>query len=367
MVWAPVGGCGKRKERDDDPPLVVLTGGSGIVGRALARQLVQDLPDHRLLVLTRRPAHLQLSGSAAVFADICRPDLGLAPEIRNLVADRAELFVHGAADIRFNLSLDQSRRTNTEGTRNILGVARQCRRLRHFAHISTLYVAGRRQGWVHEEPLRHTAGYVNSYESSKHEAEDLILRDSSNLPVGIYRLSSVTDLSGSDGHVRKLLRLAVWAEGIRCFPGDARVAVDLISSEWAARAMSALLTKHAEPGCVRHLCAGEAGSVQLGSVVDRVLAACESGTGRPRPNVRLLPFDEFVRLRGFMNANRTQARVLASLTAFIPHLSLHQPFDNRTTSQLLRRSGVEEASVDSILTALLSQEFRRPAHLLPSD
>src|SRR4051794_30078524 len=179
MVWASVDAYGKRKERDDGAPVVVLTGGSGIVGRALARQLVQDLPHHRLLVLSRRPAHFQLSGSAAVFGDICRPDLGLTPEIRNLVAERAELFVHGAADIRFNLSLDQSRRTNTEGTRNVLGLARRCRRLQHFAHISTLYVAGRRQGRVHEEPLRHVAGYVNSYEASKHQAEDLILRDSS--------------------------------------------------------------------------------------------------------------------------------------------------------------------------------------------
>jgi nucleoside-diphosphate-sugar epimerase len=202
---------------------------------------------------------------------------------------------------------------------------------------------------------------VNSYEASKHEAEELILAESAKLPVGIYRLSSVTDLSGSDGHVRKVPRLAAWAGNLRCFPGDARVPVDIITSDWAAHAMSALLTRYAEPGCIRHLCAGESGWVSLGRILDKTLAAYEAFTCRVRPHVHLVSLSDFERLRGLMNTDETVARAFDSLMTFIPHLSLAQPFDNRITSDLLRRSGVEQADVDSVVSALLTQEFRQPA------
>ena len=331
------------------------------MGRALVRQLALDLPHHRLLLLTRRPTELLFPGAEVAFADISQSDLGLTPSVRHLLHERTELFVHSAADTHFNLPLPQSRRTNTEGTCNAISVARQCRRLRHFAHISTLYVAGRRQGRVSEQPLRHSAGYVNSYEASKHEAEELILAESANLPVGIYRLSSVAALSGRDGHVRKVLRLALWASRFRFFPGEARVPVDIISSEWAAQALSALLREHAEPGCIRHVCAGESGCIPLYIALEKTLTAYQSFTGRPRPHVDLIPLHEFERLRRIMSGDEAVARALGSLMTFIPHLSLMQPFDNTVTSSLLHRSKVEAANVDSVLSALLAQELRPPA------
>jgi long-chain acyl-CoA synthetase len=319
-----------------------------------------DLPEYTLLLLTRRPQQLHFPGAQATFADICHPGLQLAPEVRHLLCHHAELFVHAAADTRFNLPLNESRRTNTEGTRNAIAIARECRRLRHFAYISTLYVAGRHQGRMFEEPLHHTAGYVNTYEESKHEAEELVLAECANLQAAIYRLSSVIDRSGNDGHVRKILRLGAWAGQFRFFPGDPRVPLDIISSDWAAHAISALLKEHAEPGCIRHVCAGEHGSVSVGRIMEKVLAAYELRTGRARPHVDLVSAAEFKRLQGLMTTSGTPSRAFESLMAFIPHLALMQPFDNHITSNLLRSSGVEPADdVDSIVTALIEQELSR--------
>jgi long-chain acyl-CoA synthetase len=174
------------------------------------------------VLLTRHPEQLEFPGATAAFADIRQPGLRLAPEVRSLLRDDAELFVHAAADTRFNLTLHESRRTNTAGTRNAIDVARECRRLRHFAHISTLYVAGRHEGPMLEQPLHHDAGYVNSYEESKHEAEELVLAESANVGAAIYRLSSVVDLSGNDGHVRKAVRLGAWAGKFSFFPWPSR-------------------------------------------------------------------------------------------------------------------------------------------------
>jgi long-chain acyl-CoA synthetase len=325
-----------------------------------------DLPEYRLLLLTRRPQELHFAGAHVAFADISQPGLQLAPEVGRLLRDRAELFVHAAADTRFNLPVAQSRRTNTEGTRNAIGVARECRRLRHFAHISTLYVAGRHEGRMFEEPLHHTAGYVNTYEESKHEAEEVVLAEFANLQAGIYRLSSVTDLSGNNGHVRKILRLGAWARQFRFFPGNPRVPLDIISSDWAAHAISALLKEHAEPGCIRHVCAGEHGSVSVGSIMEKVLAAYELTTRQARPQVDLVSPAEFERVRRLMPTPGTPSRAFESLMTFIPHLALMQPFDNRITSKLLRSSGIEPANVDCVVTALVEQEFRRRAPALAS-
>ena len=331
--------------------VIAITGGSGVVGRALIRQLAIDLPTHRLLLLTRRPDRLHFPNATVAFADIREPGLGLNAETRRVLREDTELFVHAAADTCFHSPLDQSRRTNTEGARNALAVARECRRLRHFAHISSLYIAGRRQGRVLEEPLRHSDGYVNSYEESKHEAEELLFAEFRNLPIGVYRLSSVVDLGGSGGHVRKALRLARWAGRFRFFPGEARVPVDIVSSEWAAQALAVLLKECPESSRIRHVCAGEGGAVPFGGILEMVLGAYESVKGQARPRVELVP------LREFEQSSGAHARAFDSLMTFIPHLSLMQPFDNQVTSSLLRRYGVEPAESSSIVAAVVEQEW----------
>ena len=42
---------------------------------------------------------------------------------------------------------------------------------------------------------------------------------------------------------------------------------------------------------------------------------------------------------------------------FIPHVAIHQPFENTTTSALLAQRGVPNADMDSVLADLLGQEF----------
>lgn len=334
-------------------PLAVVTGGTGIVGSALVQRLATDLPDYHIVVLTRKPDRAE-----TVFADLERPDLGLDRETALHLQNRATLIVHCAADTRFNLTLEQARLTNVEGTRHMLDFARQCERLTQFAHISTLYVAGRREGLVPEAPLRHDAGYVNTYEQAKHEAEELVLAEASRMPVGIYRLSSVVDEAGTGGHFRQVIRFVPWGEHFPFFPADPSVPVDLISSEWTARVLSLLIARSFVPGCVRHICAGAAGSLPVGAVMDRAFRAYEASAGSPVRRPRLVSMARFEPLHRRLPAGSRLRRALASLMTFIPHLSIPQPFDTTKTSELLAGIGAPRADMNSLLSRVLADQFR---------
>jgi hypothetical protein len=79
--------------------------------------------------------------------------------------------------------------------------------------------------------------------------------------------------------------------------------VDIISSDWAAHAISALLKEHPEAGCIRHVCAGEHGAVSVGRMMERILSAYESMTGRAKPHVELVSQAECDRMLGQMERN----------------------------------------------------------------
>jgi nucleoside-diphosphate-sugar epimerase len=61
-------------------------------------------------------------------------------------------------------------RVNAGGTRNVVELARSLANLRQFHHVSTCYVAGKREGVILETELR-TMRVSQFYEESKYLAE----------------------------------------------------------------------------------------------------------------------------------------------------------------------------------------------------
>src|SRR6185503_1457190 len=82
---------------------------------------------------------------------------------------------------------DLALRVNPGGTRNVLELVRSMPHLRHFHHVSTCYVAGKREGVILESELRHDAGYRNFYEESKYLAELEVEAAKNELPITIHR------------------------------------------------------------------------------------------------------------------------------------------------------------------------------------
>ena len=103
------------------------------------------------------------------------------------------MIVHCAASVSFDLSLEQARAINVEGTRRMLelaGRAQELGVLERYAQVSTAYVAGTHAGRFSECDLDVGQSFHNSYEQSKFESEQLV-RSRPGLPFTILRPSIV--------------------------------------------------------------------------------------------------------------------------------------------------------------------------------
>src|SRR5260370_10177099 len=124
-----------------------------------------------------------------VRGDLTKDRLGLPSAVYADPARSVAGVVHAAAPTRFDLVLAEARRVNVIATEHLVRFAKHCRNLNRFALLSTVFVSGRRQGRILESERAHRAGFVNTYEESKYEAEACLA--SSDLPYVIYRLSTL--------------------------------------------------------------------------------------------------------------------------------------------------------------------------------
>src|SRR5260370_41726389 len=119
--------------------------------------------------------------------DISRRILGMTARDLEAVRLRATRVYHLAAVYHLAVARDLALRVNVAGTRNVNEFARSLPRLRHYHHVSTCYVAGKREGRILETELRHEAGFRNFYEESKYLAEVEVDSLKSELPITIHR------------------------------------------------------------------------------------------------------------------------------------------------------------------------------------
>ncbi|MBI4410798.1 MAG: SDR family oxidoreductase, partial [Gemmatimonadetes bacterium] len=161
----------------------LVTGATGLVGREALARLLQDRPSLTVYALVR--SRERFAGLAAelgplavnvtlVRGDVTAPGLGLSRAARSLLRNRVTTVLHLAADTTFSRPLEEARRVNTEGTARVLELAAECVSTPRVLFVSTAFVAGRRTGRVPEAENGAEPGFVNAYEQSKYEAEQLV-------------------------------------------------------------------------------------------------------------------------------------------------------------------------------------------------
>jgi long-chain acyl-CoA synthetase len=334
---------------------LLLTGGTGLVGSELLRRLLAARPDLRFVILTRRPERVGDWGREgrvrALPGDVRLKDLGLAPSAGRELRAGLTGILHCAVDSRFGLPLEDARATNTQGTANVLALARRCARLEKFAHLSTAYVAGRCTGRLPEAPCRHDRGFVNTYQQSKYEAEHLALGASGRVPVAVFRLSTIIGDSAT-GRVRQFnyfhhfLKLFPHLGVLPVFPGDPAAPIDLIPADWATAALALLFERGFVPGRVYQVCAGPEVSLTTQELMEltlQVFAAHPDGL-RWQPIrlprlVSLAAYEEFA-ARARAEADALSRELIRVVGHFVPHLALYQAFDNRHTLEGMPACGL---------------------------
>lgn len=272
-----------------DAVRVVIRAESEAELEARWRTLVADATDGRL-------APDDLPDWRPMAGTIAAPNLGLAPNDLAWTERHATHVVHAAAITDFNADLAQTRPVNVLGTRHALDVARRARRLEAFAHVSTLYVAGRRTGIIGEDELEHECGFLNAYEQSKYEAEQYVRAHGADLPVTTYRLSLLMGRA-SDGYVHRTLEahkmFELFLSGrARRIPGTPDNPLDMLPTDYAATMMHDLLVEHFAAGDTVQISAG-ASAPTGADLVD----TCRRVLERPDWNVEWIDEAEWSHLR----------------------------------------------------------------------
>ncbi|MGU3431675.1 SDR family oxidoreductase [Actinomycetes bacterium M1A6_2h] len=166
---------------------ILVTGGTGFLGRGVLTRLLHDAPDACLHVLVRAasvgkvPTHDRV---AAVIGDLTEPGLGLTPDS---LPDRIDDVIHLGAVYDLRAGEEQAA-TNIEGTRAVVEVALATGATLH--HISTIAVAGDTTGTFRESDFERGQRFPTPYHRTKFEAEKTV-RETPGLSWRIYRPSAV--------------------------------------------------------------------------------------------------------------------------------------------------------------------------------
>ena len=248
---------------------ILITGGTGFVGKAVVARLLNQPWVGRIFLLARpqrgRPASERVEQQlkvmfgaerakemshriVAIAGDLTSPGLGISPEDMTLLKSDCHQILHCGASTDFAASLAEARVINLEGTRYVLTVADDLRRdgvLRRVDYVSTAYVAGAAGRVVKETDLDMGQGFQSPYEQSKFEAENLIHAWKRDYPVTIHRPSIVVGQSynGYTPHFKVLYwPLMILARNMAqffvCNPGSY---LDVVPVDYVADAIVALL------------------------------------------------------------------------------------------------------------------------------
>ncbi|MSP78086.1 MAG: NAD-dependent epimerase/dehydratase family protein [Dehalococcoidia bacterium] len=191
---------------------LLVTGATGLVGKVLVEKVLHDLPDVERIYVLIRPKKQQhgstlsaadrfsqeiLSTSAfdglrakyseqfkayvsqkvvAVAGDLSQERLGLSEPMYRQLQQEVNVVINSAALVSFDAPLDQALTLNVVGTKRILEFTRGCTNA-IYAHISTCYVNGTREGPVPEEPFHptFTVGHFNKRPQTPYDVDDELI------------------------------------------------------------------------------------------------------------------------------------------------------------------------------------------------
>jgi thioester reductase-like protein len=337
---------------------VLMTGVTGFVGTAIVLRILER-SERPVVALVRagdraeatarvRAALAGVVADAAVLdaymsrvdavpADLLADGLGLSFGDREAIAHRCDEVLHCAASVSFALPLDAARAVNASGAARVAELATRCAvrgtGLRRLVHVSTAYVAGDRTGTFSEDDVTLDHPFRNTYEQTKHEAEQLLRAWTPRLPLQIVRPSIVVG-ERTTGWTRSFnvlyWPLKMFARGrLPVVPAVADAPVDVVPVDYVADVVLGLA---GAPEGTYHAVAGRHAST-VAEVID--LAAARFGVPAPaivEPRV----LDEALA----RPMSESQLRALEQARVYFPYFRLGVRFDDRWARSLLEPAGI---------------------------
>ncbi len=355
---------------------VLLTGATGNLGPWIARKLLAT-HDLQLVALVRAgdreearrrlarawsdwPELVAAIGSRvdAVPGDVTLPDLGLDADTYGTLRRQLSRVIHAAADLRLDAPLEEARRTNVDGTRRVLELARAVQAdhgLDRLGVVSTAYVCGRRQGEIPEDELSGADGFENVYERTKYEAETLVREAMSDLPVSIFRPGMIvgdseTGTISTFNTVYPLLRRYLTAS-LPVVPVRRAARLNLVPVDLVADAVVRLTFDPLASGKTFHLTTPPDAWPTMGQLLDAARDHASRELGVRLPKARFLPVLHAAGLAG-----RFSSVGLGKLLPLLPYSDERRDFLRDNTDGLL---GPIAPDWPSILPSMLAYATRK--------
>lgn len=220
---------------------VLITGGTGFMGKVLLEKLLRSCPHLRNIYLLVRkkkgkdvgtriqevfedPLFEKLKAEQhdfrqkvlAIEGDCVEPGLGLSPGDRQRIVDHVDVVFHAAATVRFDEKLPVAVAINVAGTRELLTLCYDCQKIKAVVHVSTAFshcnlsdideefydppITADRIISVVQNLDENTLttitpmllhAWPNTYAYTKAIAEDTVRTSGKDLPIGVFRPSII--------------------------------------------------------------------------------------------------------------------------------------------------------------------------------
>lgn len=268
---------------------LILTGGTGLLGRYLIKDLLEagqrlavivrgsrrESAAHRIeavLQVWERQLGRSLPRPVVLEGDLRQDRLGLTESQIRWIARHGSAMIHSAASLKFESDAEgEPYRTNVDGTRHVLSLCRAAH-LNQLHYVSTAYVCGLRSGTIYETELDEGQSFRNDYERSKLQAETMLRQasDSDKIQLTVYRPAVIsgdatTGFTNTYHGIYLYLRLMaliapqhpIGADGKRHTPVRIPMLGDeprnVVPIDWVSRVMTRLLLSPQAHGNTYHL------------------------------------------------------------------------------------------------------------------
>ncbi|XP_025834145.1 fatty acyl-CoA reductase 1 isoform X2 [Agrilus planipennis] len=219
-----------------------ITGGTGFMGKVLIEKLLRSCTGIKKIYLLVREkkgknpqervkqmyegalfgklreaqGNIAFNKLEAISGDVTDLNLGISEKDRKKLTEEVEIVYHCAATIRFDVHLKQAIIINVRGTKYMLDLAKEMKKLKLFVHVSTAYchlqekvlyeksypppadpnIMIKLAEWLNEDIIgsiqdKVLGNYPNTYAYTKALGEGLVDQEIGKLPVTILRPSVV--------------------------------------------------------------------------------------------------------------------------------------------------------------------------------
>ncbi|MBN1932681.1 MAG: SDR family oxidoreductase [Desulfobacterales bacterium] len=365
-----------------------ITGATGAIGCAIVPLLLKN-DDCQVRLLMRAKNHQDLENRLAklmtfwgyvsnqnkilcrikaIPGDITLPRFGTNQKEYEGLSYECTHIIHSAGNVRMNLPLEEARKCSVDSAHNIMGFAEACRQrgnLKKVEFVSTVGVGGRNPGLIPETWITNKRGFHNTYEEAKAESEIFIAQQIKNeMPVTVHRPSMVVGDSktGRIIHFQIFYHLCEFLSGSRTLgitPDVQNTLLDIIPSDYVARAIAWSCNQDATVGHILHLCSGPDKAIEINDLKTKIQDIFKS-YGKKLPKTISVPINLFrvslPIIRLFISPRAKRA--LKALPIFFEYLAEHQSFANQSTQALLSPEGIVVPPIRDYLEIILTYYLR---------